>query len=384
MTDYNENVGAPDFRENGKIRPKYGSRGDEKMERRLTRREMTDVIEGRGCAFRMPTVLEPWITPGAFGDKCGEVQRIMDGYPCDAEVIHLRVPEVFNAPPEAPGYRWLPWENRFGPNVPLDAVSAIDDWSRLDEMLAAFPDPKTPCLIPPAPPKGETYRIAHWWYWLFERFWSLRGMENCLCDFYEEPECVHRLFRRLTDFYKVTVRRAKEELGADAIWTSDDIGMQTGPFFSTAIFREFFLPYYKELIDYTHSLGMHFWLHCCGSILPFLPDLIDAGLDVLHPIQKYTMDEREVAEKYGDRICIWAGFDVQRIIPYGTPEEVRQEVDFLIDTYARPEGRLILGAGNGMTPDTPIESIRALYGEIYARGREKCGEFLSRGKAETI
>ena len=74
---------------------------------------------------------------------------------------------------------------------------------------------------------------------------------------------------------------------------------QTAPFFSPKIFREFFKPYYQELVAYAHELGMHFWLHCCGNILAFLPDLIEIGVDVLHPIQKYTMDEREVAQKYG-------------------------------------------------------------------------------------
>ena len=99
------------------------------------------------------------------------------------------------------------------------------------------------------------------------------------------------------------------------------------------------------------------------------------GVDVLHPIQKYTMDEREVAQKYGKDLCIWAGFDVQRIIPYGTPEDVRREVRFLLDTYARPEGRLILAAGNNMTPDTPMESLEALLDEALRYGEEVCKRF---------
>ena len=96
---------------------------------------------------------------------------------------------------------------------------------------------------------------------------------------------------------------------------------------------------------------------------------------MLHPIQKYTMDEREVAQKYGKDLCIWAGFDVQRIIPYGTPEDVRREVRFLLDTYARPEGRLILAAGNNMTPDTPMESLEALLDEALRYGEEVCKRF---------
>lgn len=120
------------------------------------------------------------------------------------------------------------------------------------------------------------------------------------------------------------LRRGREELHLDAVWTSDDIGTQTAPFFSPKIFREFFKPYYQELVAYAHELGMHFWLHCCGNILAFLPDLIEIGVDVLHRSRSTPMDEREVAQKYGKDLCIWAGFDVQRIIPYGTPEDVRR------------------------------------------------------------
>ena len=87
--------------------------------------------------------------------------------------------------------------------------------------------------------------------------------------------------------------RAKMELDLDAVWTSDDIGTQTSAFFSLEIFQTFFKPYYQELIEHAHSLGMHFWLHTCGNVRSFIPDLIEIGLDVLHPIQKHTMDEKE-------------------------------------------------------------------------------------------
>lgn len=341
----------------------------------LTREEIISVIEGKGGAGRVPNAIAPWSDICLFPEHREEYARLMEDYPCDIEVIRLRVPGVFDAPEEYPDYRWLPYDNPFPETVSLDAVSAIEDMEDIDRVLATFPDPNTPILIPPAAPAGKTYRVAHWWYLLFERFWSLRGMENALCDFLEYPDEVHKLFRKLTDFYKVVIRRSKEELQADAIWTSDDLGSQNGPMFSPEVFRTFFKPYYKELFDYTHSLGMHFWLHTCGNIKPFIPELIEIGLDVLHPIQKYTMDEREIAALYGDQLCIWAGFDVQQTIPYGTPEEVRKEVRFMLDTYVRPEGRLIMGAGNNLTPDTPFESLQALLEETFRYSQEKMRTF---------
>jgi len=333
---------------------------------------MKSVIEGKGGVHRVPIAVQHWISADVFADRSTEYREVLDRYPCDFVKIPLHLPEVFRAPKDDSSYRWMNIDNPFPPDKALDSVTALDDWDKLDDVLADFPSPYYHALIPKDVPKENgQYRVGLWWYWLFERFWSFRGMENALCDFYEYPEKVHQLFRALTDFYKVVLTRGRKELHLDAIWTSDDIGTQTSPFFSMDIFREFFKPYYKELIDHAHGLGMHFWMHCCGNILPIIPELIEIGLDVLHPIQKYTMEEQEVAQKYGDQICIWAGFDVQRIIPYGTPEEVRQEVRQMIDTYYRKDGRLILAAGNNMTADTPLASLKALLDEAMEYGLKK-------------
>jgi len=194
-------------------------------------------------------------------------------------------------------------------------------------------------------------------------------MENALMDYYTDPQSVHRLFGRLTEFYMAWMERAKREQQCDAVMTSDDMGTQTGPFFSPDIFREFFKPYYRQLIDKAHSLGMHFWLHACGCIEKFLPDLVDLGLDVIHPIQKYTMDERSIVRQFGGKITFWAGFDVQRIIPWGTSDDVRLEVRFMLDTYGRDDGRLIFTAGNGINGDCPVQSLQALFEEAFTYGR---------------
>ena len=118
------------------------------------------------------------------------------------------------------------------------------------------------------------------------------------------------------------------------------------------------------MIDRCHELGMHFWLHTCGNIEIFLDDFIEIGLDVIHPLQKYTMDEKEIVKKYGGRICFLVGFDVQRTIPYGSEEDVRAEARFLIDTFSRPDGRFMLTFGNGATPDWKMNCVEALYDEI--------------------
>lgn len=87
------------------------------------------------------------------------------------------------------------------------------------------------------------------------------------------------------------------------------------------------------------------------------------------------MDEREIARLIDGRLCIWAGMDVQQTIPYGTADDVRREVRFMMDTYARPEGRLIMAAGNNMTPDTPLDSLDALLDEILVYGKATVDRF---------
>jgi len=335
----------------------------------LTREEMISVIEGKGCAPRIPVLLKFWTHPEEFGDGKEKVYEIMNQYPEDAQFIPFNTPEVFKAPKDAPSYRWVNYDDPYtGTSVGLDARAAIKDWNQLDEILKDFPDPYYPGLINSNPADDGRYRIGYWWYGLFERHWQLRGMEDALCDYYDYPDEVHRLFRAVTDFYLVMIERGKRELNLDAIFFGDDLGGQVSPFLSPALFREFIKPYYNEIINKAHSLNMHVWLHCCGNIEILIPDLIEIGLDVLHPIQKHTMDRKKIADKFGNDICIWIGFDVQRVIPFGTCAEVREEVREMMDTFFRPEGRLLFTAGNGINGDCRLDALEALYDEAFSYG----------------
>lgn len=327
----------------------------------LKREEIINVIEGKGAAKRVPLLMDVWIYDNVFDGDPEKRAQWLEQYPCDVKEVFLEMPGMYEAPEEDPDYCWTTPDMVKDETKGLDAQAAIEDWEDAEEFYRTFPSAESKALIPTKVEKGDQYLLGRWWYCLFERLWSLRGMENALTDFYLYPEEIHKLFRHLTDFYMRAMERAKEELDVDGFFVSDDIGTQTGPFFSLEIFREFFKPYYKEIIEKAHSLGVHFWLHTCGNIEMFLPDFIEIGLDVIHPIQKYTMDEKEIAEKYGDKICILAGFDVQNTIPFGTDEDVAKEVRFLKNTFSRPEGRFMLTMGNGSTTDWKISSLDVLY-----------------------
>ena len=336
--------------------------------RSLTKQEVINVIEGKRTTERSPNLCSFWIYPGSFEGQEEEMRQWLAEQAYDISVQGVRMPDVCRGTEEDPEYCWLPAGREGKTEGGIDSQVYLEDWEDtelVEEMYAKFPSPDTANIFPGKEKIDHAkYVVGHWFYCLFERHWSIRGMENALTDFYFYPEEVHRLYQKLTDFYIRIMERFREECGADGIFTSDDIGTQTGPFFSLEIFRTFFKPYYKQIIDKAHELGMHFWLHTCGNIELFMEDFIEIGLDVIHPIQKYTMDEKQIVRKYGGRICFLAGFDVQNIIPYGTPEDVRAEVRFLIDTFSRPDGRFMITMGNGSTNDWKKESLQALYDEI--------------------
>ena len=334
----------------------------------LTRQQVIDVIEGRGHGPRVPMLYSIWMNAAPFGGNMEAYRTWMETKVCDVNFCCLNMPGLFQGPVEAPEYRWAFGSKQEKVNVGLDSQIVIEDWSEAEEFFASFPDPEYPRLLPEIRQDGR-YVLVNWWYTLFERHWSLRGMENALFDFFDYPEEVHRLYSRLTEYYIRLMERARQEIGADGFFISDDLGSQKAPLVSPYIFREFLKPYYIRLVKAAHELGVHIWLHTCGNVTAFMEDFIEIGFDVIHPIQKRTMDAAQIAGEYGERICILAGFDVQRVIPYGTEEDVRGEVRWLIDTYSRQDGRFMLTMGNGATEDWKVPCLDALYDETLEYGR---------------
>lgn len=331
------------------------------QEKHLSRDEVARVIEGKGAARRVPLLYDLWIYDNAFGGDAAARTQWLSRYPCDVDEIFLTMPGMTEGPACDPDFFWAAPGTVYEEKGGMDARGVLDDWEDAEEFYRTFPSAESPALVQGEKRKDGRYLLGRWWYCYFERLWSLRGMENALTDFLLYPEEVHRLFARLTSFYMRGMERAREKWGVDGFFVSDDIGTQNGPFFSLAVFREFFKPYYRQLIGKAHALGTHFWLHSCGNIEPFLEDFIEIGLDVIHPIQKNTMDEEAIAQKYGGRICILSGVDVQYLMAFGSPDEVRQEVGRLRRIFARPDGRLMLTMGNGSTPDWKRENLEALY-----------------------
>ena len=181
---------------------------------------------------------------------------------------------------------------------------------------------------------------------------------------YDNVKNLHRLMDSLLDFYDVWAKRTAEN-GGHGVWAGDDLGMQTSLFMSPQKFREVYKPYYKALADVLHDNGLDFWLHTCGNVYDIMEDLIESGVDVIHPIQAGCMDAERTVQDFGGRIAFWAGMDVQQVIPFGNPQSIKEKIRKHADIFYNSKGGIVYGAGNAIMEGTPIENVKA-YVETLA------------------
>ncbi len=174
----------------------------------------------------------------------------------------------------------------------------------------------------------------------FERMHCLIGFEDALCAFYEEPETVHAFFRAMLDYKKEVVSCVAEYMKPEIMIFDDDYGTMRATFLSPEMWREFFPPYWKELVDHVHSFGMKFELHSCGYITPLVGDFVSLGMDILQPLQTNN-DLKYIKETYGkDLILRLAIFDKQMSALQITEEEARAQMQQWYHTLA-PGGNFI-------------------------------------------
>jgi uroporphyrinogen decarboxylase len=333
---------------------------------RLTKEEVFKAIERRNPE-RIPLVWTKWISAESsrkFPARIRKIDNFMD------DVID---PVKF----QLVDYSQMNLSWKIPVTGALDARPILDDWSKLDEFIEKLPDPEKDQrfdnLIPVALESQEQncYVMHSLWMLFYERSWQIRGMQNLLTDYYLNPDKVHTLNRALCDLYKKYICLVKKKLNPDGFWTSDDLGTQSQMMISPAMFREFLKPYYIEIGKEMKKQNMHWWFHSCGNITDVIEDLIEIGIDMLHPIQKWAMDEEKISERFGSRLGFCKGIDVQHILQEKSEEDVRKEVRFLIDTFDRPEGGMCISAGNSITmEDTPIENILAFLDEALHYGTQ--------------
>jgi uroporphyrinogen decarboxylase len=216
----------------------------------------------------------------------------------------------------------------------------------------------------------DRYLVATTWLAVFERLRALRGAENVLLDLYLHPEELGILRDAVMEEFLDQIRGIATR-GADAVLLADDFGTQTAMLLSPGHWRAFFRPCYERMFAEIHALDMRGWFHSCGNIRAIIPDLIEIGVDVLHPLQPSAMDLAEIRQTFGGQICFAGGVDVQALLPLADSEHVADEIRRLIDLLDGPRGGYIVAPTNSIMPDTPFDNIKAMCRAMREYGRQK-------------
>jgi uroporphyrinogen decarboxylase len=229
------------------------------------------------------------------------------------------------------------------------------DYSGLPAQAAARPD---------APVRGGGSEP-------FLTYKDLRGGEQAFVDLIENPDIVHACLDRLYGLAYENTRRIYETLpgAVNMSYVAEDMGSQDDLMYSPAQIREFFIPRMKRMIDLAHQAGVFVFHHSDGGVRRIIPDMIEAGIDVLNPIQWRCggMEREGLKRDFGDRLVFHGGVDNQRTLPFGTVEDVRAEVrDNLAILGAG--GGYILGPCHNIQAVSPAENVVALYETGYHLG----------------
>lgn len=259
---------------------------------------------------------------------------------------------------------------------PLADAKTVDDVESFD-----WPDPKTCGTLTPgirdrakAQHKAGQYCTAVGVGMLGHRCQYLRGFEQWFVDLVQAPDVFRSIMYHVHNINVTMVLRVLREVGdfTDIVTTGDDYGTSTAPYMSVDAFRCFVKPYYHDLISQIKSRWPHikFYLHSHGQIMPYISDLIEAGVDILNPILPLdNMDPVVLKAEFGQKLCFEGGIDVEDILPFKGEEETRRHVRNVID---------ILSPGGGywfkvqaISPVMPPANVIGAYDEALRYGRYK-------------
>jgi len=200
----------------------------------------------------------------------------------------------------------------------------------------------------------------------------LRGVERIFIDMREEPALAHAIFGRIRAFYLAYEERILDAANGalDILLTGDDFGSQHGPLVSPTMWTEFLGDGFVRYARLAKEAGVRVMHHTCGSVQPIVPLLIARGLDILQSLQPEAdgMDPARLKAAFGGRLAFHGGISIQRVLPFGTPDDVRAAVARAIEALA-PGGGYILGTSHNIQADTPVENAMALLRAYRELGR---------------
>ncbi|MBC7327413.1 nucleoside 2-deoxyribosyltransferase [bacterium] len=205
---------------------------------------------------------------------------------------------------------------------------------------------------------------------IFEETSFAMGFETLAISIYDQPKLVEKVFNKvgeiLTEITDIAAEVCGDSLGA--LWLSDDIAYTEGTFFSPSVYRKFLFPWYKKFGEICKKYDVPYLYHSDGKLWEILDDLIDCGVNAIHPIEPKAMDIRELKEEYGDRLCLLGGLNLDYPLSRGTPKEVEEEVKRLLREIA-PGGGYCLGSSNSITEYVPLENYKAMIETTLKKGK---------------
>jgi len=203
---------------------------------------------------------------------------------------------------------------------------------------------------------------------------GIRGVEEWYISTITRFDYIYEVFERQCDIAIENLERVYEavENRPTVVWISGtDFGAQNGPFISPKSYRRLYMPHYKRITDWIHThTTWKVFVHCCGSIVPLIPDFIESGFDILNPVQTSAdnMDAQVLKDRFGEQVTFWGGgVDTQKTLPFGTPEEVREQVRERLQVFGK-NGGFVFNPIHNVQALVPVENILAMYESVQEFG----------------
>ncbi len=312
--------------------------------------------------------------------------------------------------------RWVMPGSSFEPQM-LDGLTVRDEWGLIRHRTGAYWDlvedeaplrdassmrdveryPNWPSVHDPLIGRGKheeahalraagyaVVAIPGWAMQIFHNYAFLRGFSRWLLDMYDDPRFYHAFAERLlaTDIeYLETFLRPIADV-VDLVVLGEDLGTQNSAFMSPTAYRKFCKPYHARWIAAVRGIapGARVILHTCGAVYPLIPDFIEIGVDVLNPVQPLArqMEPWRLKREFGAELAFLGGLDIQKLLPRGTPDEIRDGARELIDVYG-PGGGFIFAPSHQLQADVPPQNIVAMYEAALEHARYPLAQFALPG-----